>query len=222
MSEYFAHIIVIDGEKGSGRKTLSFELAITLLYNHQQTALLLKEGSPLSETIRKRREQTPNLPQIPIITDANFAANASLYKAIIIPEADSDNKYAEYSSTYITLLKQNKPALKRFRQNQSYLSSVWELKKKIAARRKQSLNWVICENNLTPRLKDTPDEELLQMSKLYGFRVAPPLNMRAAYKKNITGLSAQDKSAPEFQKMLTYEDICTRREITRLAEFIFS
>ncbi len=222
MSDYSAHIVMVDGEKGSGRKTLSFELAIILLYNHQETALLLKEDSPLSETIQKRREQAPNLPQIPIINDTTFASNANRYKAIIIPEADSGNKYAEYSSTYITLLKQNKPALKRFRQNKNYLSSVWELKKKIAANRKQSLNWVICENNLTPHLKEKPDKELIQMSRLYGFRVAPPLNMRTTYKKNITGLSAQDKSSPEFQKMLTYEDICTRREITRLAEFIFS
>lgn len=64
--------------------------------------------------------------------------------------------------------------------------------------------------------------ELTQISRLYGFRAAPALNFRKAYKNDATGISAQDKSSADLKKLLTYEDICARREILKLAEFIFS
>ena len=65
------------------------------------------------------------------------------------------------------------------------------------------------------------------MSRLYGFRAAPPLNFRHPYQNAVSGISAQDKTLspeffPELAKQLTYEDICAKREILKLAEFIFS
>ena len=222
MSECPAHIIIIDGEKGSGRKTLGFELALTLIYNNRKTALLAPQDSPLASIVQKRGRLPASLPPIPLISAENFTSATKQYDAIIIPEASTANDFAEFAATYITLLKHDRTSLKHFRQNQVYLTGIWELKKRIAARHKHSLNWVVCENNLSANFQETPSPELLQMSRLYGFRATPPLNYRNTYKTNISGLSSQDKNTPEFKKMLTYEDICTRREIERLAEFIFS
>ena len=188
MSECPAHIIIIDGEKGSGRKTLGFELALTLIYNNRKTALLAPQDSPLASTVQKRGRLPASLPPIPLISAENFTSATKQYDAIIIPEASTANDFAEFAATYITLLKHDRTSLKHFRQNQVYLTGIWELKKRIAARHKAT----------------------------------PPLNYRNTYKTNISGLSSQDKNTPEFKKMLTYEDICTRREIERLAEFIFS
>jgi hypothetical protein len=57
---------------------------------------------------------------------------------------------------------------------------------------------------------------------MYGFRLCPPLNKRQAYQNNFLGLSAQDKTTGNLNKYLTYDDICAKREIIKLAEFIFS
>lgn len=216
-----AHIIIIDGEKNSGRNMLCFELALILLYNAQRTALVLSPDSPLREALKKRRLTMPQLLTPAVISFDEFYNEANKYQAIIIPEVSAQHELSVTSSTYITLLPKNKPAITRFKKK-DYINNLFELKKKIAATYNHSLNWIICENNFKPAVIEEPSSELQELAHTYGFRVAPPLNYRKAYKNNISGISAQDKSLPLLQKDLSYEDICAKREITKLAEFIFS
>ena len=216
-----AHIIIIDGEKNSGRNMLCFELALLLLYNAQRTAIALTPDSPLHEVIKKRRIIMPQLLTPDIINLSDFYASANKYQAVIIPETSFQSELSVLASTYITLLPKNKPSLNRFQKKQ-YANHIFDLKKKIAATYNHSLNWIVCENNLKPAIVDSPSAELQKLAAVSGFRAAPPLNYRKAYKNNINGISAQDKSLPILQKDLTYEDICAKREITKLAEFIFS
>ena len=69
MQEIKSHIIILDGKKESGRKTLSFELALVLMYNNQKTALLLDNDSPMRQTLAKRPK---DLPTPAIINRENF------------------------------------------------------------------------------------------------------------------------------------------------------
>ena len=222
MSEKAPHIVIIDGEKGAGRKTLSFELALILLYNSQKTALLLEDSSLLHQIITKRKQKHSELPSPSIITRAEYAATAKQFDAIIIPETNISDNLAEQASTYITVLKHNKHTAQQFQNNQKYLNDIWELKKKIASKYNHSLNWIVCQNNLYPTTRLESYEELSKKSKLYGFRTPPPLNFRFAYQHITSGISAQDRTEPSLEKTLTYEDICAKREITKLAEFIFN
>ncbi len=222
MSENSPHIIIIDGEKGSGRKTLCFELALILLYNQQKTALLLKPDSNLKAIIETRRQKHPELLSPDILSREEFLEKAHFYDAVIIPESNWEDILAEQASTYITVLKHNKNTAKDFQNNLTYINNVWELKKKIAAKHNHSLNWIVCQNNLYPTTKLETYEELSKKSRLYGFRTPPPLNFRFAYQNTTSGISAQDRTMPSLEKTLTYEDICAKREITKLAEFIFS
>jgi hypothetical protein len=217
-----AHIIIIDGALGAGRKMFAFELALTLLYNAQRTALVLADDSPLRQAIQKRRVLLPQLLTPEIISRKDFYSEANKYNAVIIPEATMADELALTASTYITIIPQSKQSAQKFAKKLTYINSVWELKKKIAATYGRSLNWIICENNLKEKISDSPSPELAQISRTYGFRVSPPLNRRIAYQNNITGISAQDKSLPLLKKDLTYDDICAKREITKLAEFIFN
>ena len=216
-----AHIIIIDGQEGSGRNTFAFELALTLLYNAQRTALVLTPDSPLRETVKKRKilmseQLTPS-----IINRDDFYKEANKYQAVIIPRTDTTDNYAVAASTYITLLSTSKNNVQKFSKNIHYLNNIFELKKKIASTYGHSLNWIVCENNLKTTAIDSPSEELEKISRQHGFRLAPPLNRRISYQNNINGISAQDKSLPFLKKELTYEDICAKREIVKLAEFIF-
>lgn len=217
-----AHIIIIDGENGTGRKTLCLELAVALLYSQLKTAIVLNTDSPLAQTIAKRRHLSAALPVPDILSRSDFATKADAYDAILIPEISANDALSTEAATYITLLKKNKTSIQNFQKNQTYLNTIWNLKKKIAATSNRSLNWIVCENNLSNKPADTISEELLHISKLCGFRAAPPLNCRKPFKNNCFGISAQDKTAEQIKKDMTYEDICAKREITKLAEFIFN
>lgn len=217
-----AHIIIIDGAPNSGRKTLTFELALTLLYNAQRTALVLSPDSPLRQIIKKRKAILPQLLTPDIINQEDFYNEANKYNAVIIPETSTENELSTTASTYITLLSKNTPYARGFIKKPDYINNLWELKKKIAATYSRSLNWIVCENNFCNKNTDSPSPELQKLARTYGFRLPPPLNTRKPYQNNIQGISAQDKSLPLFKKDLTYEDICAKREIVRLAEFIFS
>ena len=214
MSEHIPYIVVINGEKDTGRKTVCLELALVLLYNRQKTAVLLNEDSSLRQTFNNRRQKFPTLPQPDILERNSFPLAAAPYDAVIIPEISATDELADNAATFITLLRHSRSGIKKFQQNKAYLNEVWELKKRIAATRGHSLNWVVCENN--------PDSSLpLRQS------AEPPLNFRHPYQNAVSGISAQDKALspeffPELTKQLTYEDICAKREILKLAEFIFS
>ncbi len=221
MSDIKAHIIIIDGKPNIGRKMFSLELALVLAYNNQKTAIVLPPDSKLRQTLSQRKQQFPHLPQIEIIAREDFKANANDYNAIIIPTSAND-ELALTANTLITMIPQTKKSTAAFNQDKAYLNALWKLKKKIAASCGRSLDWVVCENNLKDKNTDAPSAELTKAAKLYGFRVCPPLNRRKAYTANASGISAQDKTTPELKKELTYDDICAKREIIRLAEFIFS
>ena len=67
-----AHIIIIDGPQGTGRKMFAFELALTLLYSAQRTAIVLADDSPLRQAIQKRRVLLPQLLTPAIINRKDF------------------------------------------------------------------------------------------------------------------------------------------------------
>ena len=217
-----AHIIIVDGQSNTNRDTFCFELALALLYNAQKTAFVLSADSPLREIIKKRHLLLPELLSPAIINKEDFYNEANKYSAVIIPQTNEISEFAVMASTFITLISKDKTTINKFIKRQDYLNKLFELKKKIAATYGRSLNWIVCENNLKKNITLEPSPELLKISRLHGFRVSPPLNDRQSYKNDSTGISAQDKSLPMFNKELTYEDICTKREIIKLAEFIFS
>lgn len=217
-----AHIIVIDGQTDSGCNTLAFELALTLLYNAQRTALVLSEDSSLRQTIRNRLLRLPQLLTPEIIDRKDFYNQANKYNAVIIPHLKADDELTVTASTYISIIKKDKVTMRHFQKDINYLNGIFELKKRIAATYGHSLNWVVCENNFHQPLVDVPTPELEKFARTHGFRAVPPLNYRQAYQNNTKGISAQDKSLPMLKKELTYEDICAKREIVKLAESIFN
>ena len=217
-----AHIIIIDGQTDSGRNTLCFELALTLLYNAQRTAIVLAKDSPLRQVLKNRLLRLPQLLTPAIINREDFYNEANKYNAVLIPRTDMNDELALVASTYITLIPSDKNSLKTFQKDKIYLNNLFELKKKIAASYGHGLNWIVIENNSKSDSLKLSSAELEKFARTHGFRIAPPLNCRKSYQNNISGISAQDKSLPMLKKELTYEDICAKREIVKLAEFIFS
>ena len=85
MSTNNAHIIIVDGFPSSGKKLFGLELAITLMYNDQKTAILLPSSSPLRTIIENRKKTHPFLPSPDIIERSNFNLETKNYDAILIP-----------------------------------------------------------------------------------------------------------------------------------------
>jgi hypothetical protein len=72
MEQKQAHIIIVDGPSKSGKKLFGLELAITLMYNKQKTALLLNSDSPLNKIINSRITSHHFLPTPTIINKDSF------------------------------------------------------------------------------------------------------------------------------------------------------
>jgi hypothetical protein len=220
MSTNNAHIIIVDGFPSSGKKLFGLELAITLMYNDQKTAILLPSSSPLRTIIENRKKTHPFLPSPDIIERSNFNLETKNYDAILIPGIPPSDELASNVDTYITIL--TSKTIQKFEKDKNYINKMWELKKHIASCKSKSLNWVILENHLKEKSTLDKSKQLQTLSKLYGFRVAPPINKRQSYLETLNGISSQDKTFSSLKNDLTYEDICAKREITKLAEFIFN
>lgn len=217
-----SHIIIIDGAQGSGRKMLCLELALALLYNNQKTALLLAPDSLLRKTLSERKKIHPALPSPQILTRDDYMKQNNNFDAIIIPETSAADELAVNAGTYITIIPKDRKNINRFYNDTTYVNAMWELKKKIAATHKRSLNWIVCENNTLGKNTVAPSPILANKAKICGYRLAPPLANRKPYFLNATGISPQDKSLPELKNQMNYEDICAKREVIKLAEFIFN
>ena len=222
MQTHHAHTIIIDGDSLPSKEALGFELAITLMYNNQKTALLLRNNSPIHKIIKNRKTHSQNLPTPTIICYEEYFNQLTNYDAIIIPEITTNDIVTTNAYTYITLLASDSKIIKNFNKNKTYINDIWELKKKIASTHKRSLNWVICENNIKSKITDSPSPELTKISRMYGFRATPPLNHLKSSFNNNNGISPQDKTIPSLSNTLSYEDICAKRELINLAEFIFN
>ena len=222
MQNIRSHIIIIDGSSKSGKKTLAWELSLALLYNSQKTAIVNTKDSTLTNAVLQRKKQTPYLPCPILINRKDFYDQANNFDAVIIPSVNSEDELSFYANTYITLIKKDTKTIQRFKNNLSYINNLWELKKKIASEHKRSLNWVVCENILSTAHTKNNSATLSDLSKHYGFRLASPISYSTCYQNSLQGISSQDKEYPTLQNQMTYEDVYNKREITKLAEFIFS
>ncbi len=216
------HIITIDGMPNSGRKTLCFELSLILLYNNMTTAILVNKDSPLHQIIELRKQNYPLLPTPELINSSIFFDCIDKYDAILIINDKEFSELITYSSTYISIIAKTKTSSQNFTKDINYINNIWELKKQIASKHNKSLNWIVIENNTKKVAKSLESNTLQQFTRQYSFKNPSALQHRFSYKSNHSGLSSQDNFHESKKENLSYLDIITKREITRLAEFIFN
>ncbi|MBQ8465169.1 MAG: AAA family ATPase [Alphaproteobacteria bacterium] len=105
-----------------------------------------------------------------------------------------------------------------------YANYIWDVKKQLAARGKNYLNWIVVGNKISStksKNKNIVFEYLNQLSKLYGFRVNDGFKDRVIYKELfLEGLTVLDMNQDSLKRRMTLSHIAAKQEIKALAEFI--
>lgn len=105
-----------------------------------------------------------------------------------------------------------------------YAEFVWETKKRLAARGKPYLNWIICGNktsSLRSRNKAFIFEVFQKLGKLYGFRFCEGLKDRVIYRElYLDGLTVLDMQSEPLKRRMNMSHLAAKLEIKNLAEFI--
>ncbi|MDO4184505.1 MAG: division plane positioning ATPase MipZ [Rhodospirillales bacterium] len=105
-----------------------------------------------------------------------------------------------------------------------YAQFVWDMRKYRAQHGKQLLNWIVVGNKISPlnsKNKTFFFEQLNNISKLYGFRVADGIKDRVIYKELfLQGLTVLDVKSEALKGRLTMSHLAAKQEIRALAEYI--
>ncbi len=101
-----------------------------------------------------------------------------------------------------------------------YALSVWEARKKRAAQRGRSIDWVVLRNRLAsvePRNRKRVDERLAALSRRVGFRPIAGLRDRVIYRELFPfGLTVNDLSAAVRPVQVSLAHIAARQELRSL------
>ncbi len=105
-----------------------------------------------------------------------------------------------------------------------YSQFIWDIRKFRAQHGKQPLNWIVVGNKISPlnsRNKTFFFEQLNNIAKIYGFRVADGIKDRVIYKELfLQGLTVLDVKSEALKGRLTMSHLAAKQEIRALAEYI--
>lgn len=220
-----AQILVINSTNtGSGKTLLAAHLAVMLSRDYKvAVADSTKEESPLANFIAKRynlnliKNYNLPVPQYYSLKKDTLNNISSKFDIIILDSPESD--YFKYADIFLTPLRSKEGIDSLSAKNSLYASLIWEAKKQRAALGKSTFRWVACLNDAY-----TPEQlQLLeQNSRFLGFVISPILQNRDEYKLGLEqGLTVLDKDQPELKTLFDLPDLYARRNLKKLAEFIW-
>lgn len=218
-------IVISSPQQQSGKTTLALNLAAALWSDGYHVNLFMPENTVVDDFISRRLEfcmrYKISLPAPRSITDLSDMVPSSDTKEVIIADIPTaqNEKYADIFSKAHTLITiADKPSVMQWELNDPYLNLIWQAKKNIAARGIKYLNWIAVAN-----LKSEKDwrSSLDDLSHRYGFRIAPPLKNRQAYRHTDEGYCAADMTGNSKIFKMSFEDVYARREILKLTDFLW-
>ncbi|MBO6281569.1 MAG: hypothetical protein J6N49_03445 [Alphaproteobacteria bacterium] len=219
-------VIVISSPKSqSGKTTLAFNLAAALWSDGYHVNLFMPENLAADNFISHRlafcMHQKISLPAPRSITKLGDVKGSADSKEVIIadiPTAKNDNYADIFSRAHTLITIADKPKDMQWKLNDSYLNLIWQAKKNIAARGIKYLNWIAVAN-----LKNGQNwaDSLEDAAHRYGFRIAPPLKNRLAYRHIDEGYCAADMTGNSKVFKMSLEDVYARREILKLTDFLW-
>jgi hypothetical protein len=142
---------------------------------------------------------------------------ADQYEVVFLDSPDET--YFPLADIFITLVSNSEDLRVLTEKNSPYASIIWQAKKARAAGGRNAFRWVVVPNG-TFSEKDLAD--LSQSGKFLGFAVAPSLTKRPEYQQGLaSGITVLDKDLPEFKSSFGLPDFYARRELKKIAEFIW-
>jgi len=221
-------IIVISSAKPqTGKTTLALNLSAALWSDSYKVKLFAPHNEVVRNFLQQRhdicRQTGVELPMPEMLAEIPHGDVADAEKAVIIADIPTleNDKYTEIfgrAHTLITVAGSVEELA--WPLTDPYVNIIWEAKKNVAAHGVKYLNWIVVLNQVA---SITPESEAILQNavKRFGFRVAEPLQYRAAFRYIENGYCAADMA--NFRKLfkMSMPDVYARREILTLTDFLW-
>lgn len=220
-------IVISSSREGTGKTTLALNLAAAMWCDGYNVGLLTQNNVAVQNFMQKRREvctqHNIKMPFPYLLQNMEELPFDTGEKSVIIADiaAADTQKYAaifERAHTLITVAASREDL--NWGINHPYANVVWQAKKLRAAKGMPFMNWIVVPDQLTAASVNFTDE-LGELAKRHGFRVATPLHYRSAFQHITEGYCAADMAV--FPKVfpMTLADVYARREILTLTDFLW-
>lgn len=220
-------IVISSSREGTGKTTLALNLAAAMWSDGYNVGLLTNDNIAVQNFMQKRRElcarHNIKMPFPYLLQNMDKLPFGPSEKNVIIADiaAADTQKYAAIFGVAHTLI-----TVAASREdfdwdiNHPYANVIWQAKKIRAAKGTPFMNWIVVPDQLTAASVNFTDE-LGELAKRHGFRVAAPLHYRSAFQHITEGYCAADMAV--FPKVfpMTLADVYARREILTLTDFLW-
>ena len=219
-------IVISSSQTGTGKTTLALNLAAAFWCDGYEVGFLTSENATIRQFMQKRRALTQKheikLSFPYLLTQVTEFPSSKNQKKVIIADINVKD-LAKYGSLFaiahtLITVASSKDDL-NWSHSDDYADAIWQAKKAAAARGAK-INWIVVPNQLSATNTSLGDD-LDLAAKRHGFRVAPMLHYRSAFKHLFDGYCAADMAVfPEVFPM-TMADVYARQEILTLTDFLW-
>ena len=217
-------VIVISSPKaGTGKTTLALNLAAAL-WTDGYKVFLFAPDNDVAQFLQKRREfcreHNIELPIPQVVSQLSELPQEPVEKAVLIADIPTERndiytKIFNQAHTLITVV--DNPSDVNWSLSDGYINLIWNVKKSIAARGIKYLNWIVVADLKKENTEDW-SPSMSASARKYGFRIAPPLRCREAYRHLQDGYCAADMVISNKVFSMTFSDVYARREILKLTD----
>jgi chromosome partitioning protein len=238
-------VIVVGNEKGgAGKSTVATHLAVALLHEGAQVAVIdLDRRQRSTEHFFRSRHAwcASNAPDLigPVMIDVpdeaalGPALGAEAHFVIVdTPGADTELSRAAHRAADLIVTPMNDsfvdfdmlgvvdPITLTVTKASLYAEAVWEAKKLAAVKRREMIDWVVVRNRLSssePRNRRRLDERINALAKRVGFREVAGLRDRVIYRELFPfGLTVSDLSTGVRPIQISLGHVAARQELRLL------
>lgn len=216
-------IIVSSPKRKRGSSVLALNLAGALWNDNYQVGLYSSELQKVEKFLTARAEfshsRKADIYQPKLIRNLQSLENVS---AIVADISSDDYQQNEdmFNSAHTIITPLNSPDDVLWQADGEYLNFIWKIKKNQAAQGIMYLNWIV-----VPYLKNEGEADfslsLSEQAKRFGFRLSPAIYYRDEYMHVENGYCSADLQKGNLAKIMTLKDVYARREILKLADFIW-
>lgn len=220
-----AQFVILNSINAQTGKTLLAAHLSTMLVRDYKVAVLDSAGENSALALFTAKRYTLNLSSdynLPVAPYFSLATTdleklKTQYDLLILDSPAE--KYFKYADIFITPLRGEEGVNSVAQKNSLYASLLWEAKKQRAANGQNSFRWIVVPNDV---YDNRQIEELKNHAPMLGYKIAPRLQTRLEYASGLSqGLTAPDKDLPRLKPLFSLADMHARREIKKLAEFIW-
>lgn len=221
-----AQIILISSiNAASGKTTLAAHLGV-MLAREYRTAVMDSAGgnSDLAAFIARRytinlsRNINMPVPEYHSLDKNTFQEIQDKYDVILLDSPHE--KYFKQADIWITPIRGEEGLKALTEKNSLYAALVWQAKKQRAAEGKNAFRWIVIPQE---KYSAEINENLAQIGKFWGYAAAPVFPDRPEYAQGLkSGMTVLDKDLPALKTLFELPDMYARRDLKKLAEFIWS